>query len=60
MGDKKSKKKSGKKGEKKGGGFGKLVAFSFVVVIGGCAALYYLAPDQFQAQLEHVKGLIGG
>lgn len=55
---KKDKKKQ-KKGEKKGG-LGKLMAMGVLLIGAGGAAFWYLAPEQFQAQVQRLTSLFGG
>ena len=56
-----SKKKSGskqKQGDKKGGGLLKFVFGAMVLVTAAGAAFWFLAPEQFAAQLDSLKSLL--
>lgn len=56
-----SKKNNKKGGDKKGGkgGFGKVVVVMTLLLGLGGAAVWFLAPEQAQAQLNSLKDLLG-
>ncbi|MCA8951761.1 MAG: hypothetical protein KDE27_19790 [Planctomycetes bacterium] len=51
--------KKGKKGKGGKGGFGKTLMVLALLLGGGGAAFWFLAPEQAQAQLAHLRQLLG-